>query len=182
MRENASAIPPTSFSSDLLTLKEIGYADDNDALIKDYIDAHHDEPKSFWQRTGLDSINYIHPDLEKAFKEKANEFRDERTFEDVMKKIIPERSRGDEDMEFLDSYSEDDYCQKFKEIKGKDSLSLIRKLLSFREIINADENINADEKMKSIAGKAEKALQEIGKESPINRLRLKNWFNISVPD
>ena len=174
IRDNAAAISPANLSASIATLKKLGHGDGLDDLIKDYVDSR-DDGKDFWVGDPVSPrFNIEDPDVIAAFAAKAGAFADDRTLKDVATAIVRDRGWSDGTLEFLDKHSADDFYAAMKSAKDEELRLVVYGLTYFRNIGNADE------RMKSISAKAVSALQRIGQESAINRLRVEK-FSVVVP-
>jgi hypothetical protein len=174
IRDNAAAINPANLSASIAILKKLGHGDGLDDLIKDYVDSR-DDGKDFWAGDPVSPrFNIEDPDVIAAFAAKAGAFADDRTLKGVATAIVRDRGWSGDTLEFIDKHSADDFYAAMKAAKGEELRLLVYGLTYFRNIGNADE------RMKSISAKAVSALQRIGQESAINRLRVKN-FGVVVP-
>lgn len=173
IRDNAEAISPANLSVSIATLKKIGHRDGLDDLIKDYVDSR-DEGKDFWVDDRFSRFNVEDPDVIAAFAAKAGSFADDRTLKGVATAIVRDRGWSEGTLEFIDKHSADDFYAAMKAAKDEELRLVVYGLTYFRNIGNADE------RMKSISAKAVSALQRIGQESAINRLRVEK-FDVVVP-
>jgi hypothetical protein len=167
--ENALAISPGDLSMSISILKELGHAEDLDSVIKGYVAARKEE-REFWLVDPLMPRNNIQdPDVAAAFAEKAKELGDDRQLLDVLTRILQNSSWNGSALNFIDSYSADDYREMMKTTRGKELHQLIHGLLFFRNVSGADAT------MKNITAKTIEALQSIAAESPLNRRRVENY-------
>lgn len=174
IRDNAAAISSSNLSASIAILKKLGHRDGLDDLIKDYVDSR-DDGKEFWVGdTVLQHFNIEDPDVIAAFAAKAGAFGDDRTLKGVATAIVRDRGWSEGTLEFIDKHSADDFYNTMKEAKDEELRLIVYGLTYFRNIENADE------RMKSISAKAVSALQRIGHESAINRLRVEK-FGVVVP-
>jgi hypothetical protein len=174
IKDNAAAITPANLSASIATLKKLGHGDGLEELIKTYVDGRA-EGKDFWVGDPVSPRFHIEdPDVATAFAAKAADFVDERNLHDVAIAIVRNRGWSDETLDFIDKHSVDDFYAVIKAAKGEDLRLVVYGLTYFRNIGNADE------RMKNISAKAVSALQRIGQESAINRLRVEK-FGVVVP-
>lgn len=109
------------------------------------------------------------PDVAAAFAKKAAEFSDDLKLKNVLADIVRNSGWNPGVLEFIDKHSEDDFYEILKSTKGEELRLVVYGLTYFRRISNADET------MRSITEKAVSALQRIGRESEINRLRVEKF-------
>lgn len=174
IKDNAVAISPTNLSASIATLKKLGYNDGIDDLIKHYVNSRKDG-KEFWVGdSDLPWFNIDDPDVAAAFAAKAADFIENKNLKDIAINIVRSGGWSNEILEFIDNHSADDFYAVFKSVKGDDLRLVVYGLTYFRNILNATE------RMKSISEKAVSALQRIGQETPINRLRVEK-FGVAVP-
>lgn len=174
IKDNAAAINPFNLSSSIAILKKLGHGDGLEELLKTYVDSRADG-KDFWVGDPVSPRYQItDPDVAAAFAAKAAAFVDERNLHDVAIAIVRNSGWGGDTLEFIDKHSADDFYAVIKAAKGDDLRLVVYGLTYFQKIVNADE------RMKSISAKAVSALQRIGQESAINRLRVEK-FGVEVP-
>ncbi|WP_179959543.1 hypothetical protein [Pannonibacter tanglangensis] len=174
IRDNAAAISPADLSASIATLKKLNHGDGLDDLIKDYVDSR-DDGKDFWAVDPVSwRFNIEDPDVIAAFAAKASVFADDRTLKGVATAIVRDGAWSEDTLEFIDKHTADDFYAAMKATKGEELRLIVKGLTYFRNVGNANE------RMKSISGKAVSALQRIGQESAINRLRVEK-FSVVVP-
>ncbi|NYT79803.1 hypothetical protein H0A71_22815 [Alcaligenaceae bacterium] len=165
----AAAISPRNLSASIKTLKQLGYGDDIEDLIIGYIEKRNDG-KEFWSTDPfMPTFDIEDPDVAAAFARKAAEFNDNPKLQNVLADIVRNKGWGEGMLEFIDKHSADDFYAILKATKGKELRRVVYGLTYFRRIANADET------MQSITEKAISALQRIGAESLINRLRVEKF-------
>lgn len=173
--DNAPAISPQSLSASISTLKRIGYGDRIKEVITSYVQGRGDG-KEFWAGDRIfGQSNIEDPDVKAAFASKAAEFADNSTLEEVATSIVKKSGWNDSDIDFLDQHSADDFYNAIKMARGEQLRLLIYGLTYFQNVGSTDA------RLPSITKKAIEALQRLGTESEINRLRVKK-FGVEVPD
>jgi hypothetical protein len=173
--DNAAAISPTNLSVAIATLKKLGHSDGLDEIINAYIGSR-GEGKEFWVGDPMSPrFNVEDPDVAAAFASKASEFADNRSLEEVAISIVRQSGWNNSDLDFLDQHTAEDYYTAIKAAKGEDLRVLVYGLTYFRNVSSSDN------RMPSISAKAVEALQKIGQESEVNRLRVSK-FNVAVPE
>lgn len=172
--EDAAAITPTNLSVSIATLKKLGHAEGLGDVINNYVESR-GEGKEFWAGDPMSPRVHIEdPDVKAAFDTKAAEFKDDRTLEGVATSIVKRSGWSNSDLDFLDQHTADDFYKVIKATKGEQLRPLIYGLTYFRKVGSSDP------RLPSITAKAVEALQRIGKESEINRLRV-GKFGVEVP-
>lgn len=174
IKDNAAAISPANLSASIATLKKLGHGNGINDVIKHYID-NRDDGKDFWVGDAVSPRFYIEdPDVIEAFAAKAAEFGEDRNLHDVATSIVKNKGWSDSTLEFIDKHSVDEFYTTMKAAKDEELRLVVYGLTYFRKIGNADD------KMRSISAKAVAALQRIGQESAINKLRVEK-FGVDVP-
>ncbi|MDR6953202.1 hypothetical protein J2X65_002563 [Ancylobacter sp. 3268] len=172
--ENAVAISPSNLSASIATLKQLGHGEGTNDIIAAYIGSR-GEGKEFWVGDPiLPRFNVEDPDVKAAFASKAAEFADNRTLEEVATSIVRQSGWDNSDLDYLDQKTAEDFYKAIKEAKGEQLRLLVYGLTYFRNVGNPDP------RMSSITTKAIEALQRLGRESEINRLRVSK-FGVEVP-
>lgn len=167
--EYAAAISPRNLSASIGTLKCLGYGEDVDTLIQGYIEKRNDG-KEFWSGDPfMPTFHVEDPDVAAAFAKKAAELSDDLKLKNVLADIVRNGGWNPGALEFIDKHSADDFYEILKSTKGEELRLVVYGLTYFRRISNADET------MRSITEKAISALQRIGRESEINRLRVEKF-------
>ncbi len=172
--DNAAAISRINLSSSVSILKQLGYSEGINDLISAYVEARSDG-KEFWVKdTMFPMENEQDPDVDAAFAKKAAEFKGTRTVEEVAASIVADGGWNDDDVDLLDQHTADDYYDAIKRSRGENLSRVVRGLTYFRRVNTADS------RLPSITAKAIDALNRLGEESEINRLRVRK-FGIEVP-
>jgi hypothetical protein len=109
------------------------------------------------------------PDIIQAFKEKCAELRDGRDPAAILLSIANTHGWSDADIGTLSALSIDEYYKIFKEGEGPELRTVIDTCLQFDRIASPSSP------MSEISKRAKEALQRIGRESPINALRLRKY-------
>ena len=173
--DNAPAISPGNLSRSIAILKQLGHGEDAKKIIDAYIKNRNDG-KEFWVGDRRSPIFDIEdPDVIAAFARKAAEFVDNRRLDEVAISIAKQSGWNDSDLDFLNQFTADDFYNAIKVAKGEKLRLLIYGLTSFRNVQSKDD------RLPSITAKAIEALERLGKESKINRLRVKN-FSVYVSE
>lgn len=172
--DNAPAINPSNLSASIKILKDLGYGDNTEDIIAAYIEKREDG-QEFWVGDQLSpSFPIEDPDVKAAFARKAAEFPDNRTLEEVAASIVKLSGWNDSDLNYLDQHTAQDFYIAIKSAEADQLRLLVYGLLYFRDVNSTDP------RLPSITTKAIEALEKIGKESAINRLRV-GKFGVDVP-
>lgn len=173
--DNAPAVSPMNLSASIETLKKLGHGDDADEIIAAYINRREDG-KDFWTGSRMSPLfNVNDPNVKAAFASKAAEFEENKTLEEVAISIVKKSSWNDSDLDFLDQHQADDFYRVIKAARSEQLRHVIYGLTYFQKVHSEDA------RLPSITKKAVEALQKLGKESEINRLRVEK-FGIEVPN
>ena len=105
----------------------------------------------------------------KAFNQQSATFKDTRDPVEVMLSIGRTHSWNPQDLTMLSALSIDDYYRIFKETTGDDLRQVVSVCLQY------DNVGGGSPEMKRIAENAKEALRRIGKESPVNAMRVKRY-------
>ncbi len=174
IKENAAAISPSNLSASIAILKKLGNTENLNDIIAVYTGTR-GEGKDFWVGDPVSPrFRVDDPDVASAFAAKAYEFVDDRTLLGVATSIVRNRGWSKEALDFIDKYAVEDFYAAMKTTKGQEFRALVYGLTYFRTLGSPGDT------MQSISGKAVEALQRIGQESTINRLRVEQ-FGVAVP-
>jgi DNA polymerase III delta prime subunit len=172
IKTNAGVIGPQNLSAAVVMLKKLGHVDDINEIIKTYVDSRNDG-REFWLGDPVSRFDVSDPHVIAAFAAKAREFPDDQILLDVAKSIVQSSSWSDSKIAFIDSHTADDFYEKLKTTKGEDLRLLVYGLTFFRQVTSDDP------RLANISAKAVEALQRIGLESDINRIRVEK-FGVAV--
>ena len=165
----AAAISPANLSASIEVLKKLGHNEGLEDIIKGYIGGRK-EAKEFWAGDPfMPNFHARDPDVAAAFSAKVAEFSDDRKLQEVVSDIVRNKGWDNQDLEFIDKHSADDFYVLLKSINGDELRRVVYGLTYFRNISNPDAA------MQSITTKAVVALQKIALESSINRLRVERY-------
>lgn len=171
--DNAAAISPSNLSASIATLKQLGHGEGTKDIIAAYIGSR-GEGKEFWVGDPISPrFNVEDPDVKAAFASKATEFADDRTLDEVATSIVRQSGWNNSDLDYLDQHTAEDFYKAIKTAKGEQLRLLVYGLTYFRNVGSTDP------RLPSITTKAIEALQRLGKESEINRLRVSK-FGVEV--
>jgi hypothetical protein len=158
-------ISPVNLDGTVRLFKGAGREKGASEMIGAYVKKHAEEKPLF------DLKNYpfrdliTDPDVIEAFKKRLATFKDARDPVVVLLSIGRTQSWNPQDLTMLSALSVDDYYRIFKSITGDD----------LRHVVKACLIDNGSPEMKSIGENAKEALRRIGKESPINAMRVKRY-------
>jgi hypothetical protein len=169
-QRNVQSVTPLNLNGTIKLLKELGHPTEAAAALQYYMEKRNEEPRDFFDLENYPFANEItDPDVRAAFDAKYKSFTDQRAPAEVLVRIAKEKGWSRDDMTLLSRLSVDDFYAMFKAQKGTDLVRTIQASLQFGRIASADID------MKGISAKATEALQRIGKETPINRRRIKKY-------
>jgi hypothetical protein len=175
-REHVRLVSPLNLSGTVKMLKEIGHANEAKRLLDYYIEKRGEESRSFFDLEKYPFGDDIDdPDVRSAFDAKYRSFQDDRSPAHVLVRIAKNQSWSRDDITLLSNLRADDFYDLFKQQNDEDLGRVVRARLQFAQIGGTDEE------EKSISAKAREALVRIGKESSINRRRVRK-FGVQVPD
>ena len=171
--DNVQVISPLDLNVTVKLLKELKRNKKAAEVIKFYIENREGDRNFFDLDRYSFNAEITDPDVIAAFKAKLATFKEERDPKDLMLHIAG--GWRDEDLVFLASLPVGEYYKIFKTTSGDALSSIINNCLQFNRIVNASEP------MKQISNLAKEALTLIGKESEINRRRVRK-YGIDVKD
>lgn len=150
--------------------RELGFEEDADALIHNFFAVHSDEFDIF-NIEKISSIDNVQDEeLIKIAKQKFLENKPSLKLEQVLENLAEKNGWGHEEMDFLAGISVEEFYDLFKQSSGKRLTLYINTCLDFNRISNPDDQV------KKVVKNASLALQKIGKESKINKLRVSPSF------
>lgn len=149
--------------------KELGRQDLANDVIRRYLEVRGDNRRPFDLQIHPFRDKIDDPDVIQAFQERCAALKDERDPVEVLLSMAKMNGWNDEDISALSSLGADRYYEIFKEQEGPELRNIIKTCLQFGAIGNATET------MKEISRRAEEALARIGRESPINALRVRKY-------
>jgi hypothetical protein len=170
---NVRTISPPNLNGTVKLLKELKRAQQAEEVIRYYFDNREEEQKFY----DLDHYPFkedvTDPDVIEAFRVKHASFRDARNPKDTLLRI--DNGWGDGDLEMLAALTPENYREMFKGAGPDELPKLINNSLQFNRIANASAE------MRQIAANAKAALTLIGRESDINRRRVRR-YGIDIED
>jgi len=175
-RENIANLKPAEFSEATSMLHSLGRGDDADQLVDDYVSHHSAErgPDGFREFTRMVRHESLDPYLEEKIENAKADKRSDTSMKGCLKRVVVNDSTLGQDVETIATCSVDDYYDHFKTATGDFLRQSIRWCLMFRELPNPSPE------EAQISSNAEEALKKIGQESPLNRLRVENMYNVNL--
>ena len=162
---NLRYMAASNLSGTVWLFKELGRPDLAADLINRYIAVREDDRRFF----DLDNQPFREriddPDVIKAFKDKYDSLKDDRDPAITLLSIANKHGWSEEEIDALRAVTVDEYYRIFKMYEGQDLRKMVETCLSFRN----------SESMAEIAKRAVEALGRIGRESPINALRVRKY-------
>jgi hypothetical protein len=175
-RQHVRLVTPLNLSGTVKLLKEIGRGEEAQQCLDYYMQQRGDEGENFF---GLQNYPFADdiddPDVRAAVDEKYRSFKDERTSAQVLVRMAKNNSWGRDDITLLSKLTADDFFQMFKSHRGGDFDRIVRTSLQFSNMGGTGEEERA------ISSRAKEALVRIGRESLLNRRRVKK-FGVKVDD
>jgi hypothetical protein len=166
-RRNVDIVTPINLSGTVAVFKELGRTAEAKELLEFYMKNRREE-KEFY---ALDHIReYVRdPDVLAAFKARFDSFGDEMTPKDILLKIAAQSGWNPEDVARLVEVSESDFGKMFMAASGKELRSLIQAALRFGTLGGVSKEMTA------ISDRATAALRQIGRQSAINKMRVRSY-------
>lgn len=175
-RAHVRRVSPLNLSGTVKLLKDLGRAEEAQAALQLYMEQRDGEGRGFFNLSEYafgEDIN--DPDVRRAFDDKYRTFRDARSPAEILTRLSKRDSWSMDDIALLSALSVDDFYQLFKGNHGDNLSRIVRASLQFERIQGIDEETLR------ISLRAREALVRIGRESAINRRRVKK-FGIEVPE
>jgi len=169
--KHVELVSPLNLSGTVKLLKELGYTKEATEALEYYMAKRNEDRDFFDLDANAFGGDVNDPDVRNAFDAKYNSFKDDRTPEEVLVSIAKKGSASRDDVALLAKLSGEDFYKLFMEHEGENLTRIVRASLLLQ---------TADPKAQEILANAKAALIKIGKESPINRRRLKK-FEIEIP-
>jgi hypothetical protein len=150
-------------------LKELGYKSEAAECITRYIEAHRGDRKFFDLETYPSRARITDPDIVSALNGEFACLKSDRTPRDILLALIETRGWNPEDINILCALPADEYYKIFKETSPQDLIAVINACLQF------DRLLGVSEREREVSHRAKEALIRIGRESPLNALRVKKF-------
>jgi hypothetical protein len=169
--DDARNISPTNLNGTVSLFKELGRSQQAQEMIDHYIEIRNGDSdrRLFDLERNPFSGDIKDPDVLKAFKDKASEYRDERPLASILLEIAKKNGWTPEDITVLSTSSVEQYYEAFKQTKGYELRTILNASLQF------DRFLNAQPEWKEISSRAKEALKRIGSESAINARRVRQY-------
>jgi hypothetical protein len=159
---------PSDLNAVVGVLKELGWATDARKLIDSYVSTRGDDRDSL----RLDAVPQpVDPDVAAALSRRVASIKDTRKLGEILLGISNKSGFSPEEIRALASYSVDEYVMTFRELKGKPLRDALSSAIQF------DRMSGATEDMKSVAVLAKQALLRLGRESPLNAMRVRPYVS-----
>lgn len=169
-RQNIRYLSPAELDSALRVLRELGRDNTANTLLDEYVEVHSSQPKTF-DLTDYAFAQELHDEaLKSKFQEKWEELAEAPSLRQVVESIAEKKGWGGQDEKILLKASVDDFYDLFKQIEDEHLTSCVRACLQ----------LGANSETQSIGENAKAALDRLGAESNINRLRMRK-FNVRFP-
>jgi hypothetical protein len=165
--ENAHRINLGDMNGTVELLKGLGKNDEANKIINSYMTQHTKSKAVFDRRTQMFGDQLTDPDLIKALDDKFKSFVDQRDPITVL--LSMSQGWNPEDIALLRGMDVEAYYNMFKSAKGDTLRRIVNNCLQFSRISNVPDT------EKEIATRARQALEKIGRESPINALRVRKY-------
>jgi hypothetical protein len=150
-------------------LKDLGRPEQATEIISDYVASRGGNRKAFNLRNYPFPGKIDDPDVVRALKEKYATFADEQDPTAVVLSVANRHGWSEEEISTLSALSVDEYYTMFKAHDGE----VLRKIID--AVLQFDRILNASDPMREISKRAKEALKRVGRESPINALRVRKY-------
>jgi len=172
-RDNLQRITPKSLNTIVKLLKESDRPEQATEALHYYMENRKAPAEFFELRRHPFSDDVDDPDVRNAFDKKYRSEKKIPSASAVLLRIYENDSWSEDDMALLSEQSADDFYRMFKSQDGANLSRLVRMCLQFERIGDGGDG------KREISAKAKEALVRIGRESPLNRRRVKK-FGIKV--
>ena len=156
-------------------LKDLCREEDAYKIIQLYMEQHDKNRDVFNLAKYAFGPEVTDPAVREKFNEKYRSFEDDRPPVEVLLGIVGGNGWSSEDITFLSKLSADDFYTIFTSNHGPNLTRIVRAATDYKRIVNADEN------MKKIVTEAKEVLMRIGRQSSLNRQRVRK-FGVVVDD
>jgi hypothetical protein len=151
-------------------LRELGAGDEADRLIKVFVEKNAARSRGFFDIKQHHLSQVPDPELAKALETKLASLALDRDPKSILLKIDEDGSWGPSDTDFLASISEKDYLDLLRDLKGKELSAVLRIGIRFSRLEGDDPAYSI------IGGKMLAALDELGKRSKLNAIRVRPYL------
>jgi hypothetical protein len=166
---NAKNIAPNNLNGTVSLFRELGRDDEATRAIDEYITARNQESEIFNLSNNHFFGDKIDPEIIDKFNNQFFQNEKKETAKEVLLRISGQNGWNQKDIEILANTCADDYYNIFTSEVGDHLHRIVKKCLEFGQFSNADDKQN------SIARNARDALIRIGKESNVNKRRVKRY-------
>lgn len=169
LEENILHVNPGYMSSVVQVLKQLGQHE-RAKYVLDFFMENRNESADFYDLDDfMTPTDIADPDIRSAFLERKTQLEVKRAPVDILRSVGIHHSWSENDVAILAALSENDFYELFKEIDGIELRAVVNAALGFAKIATSDTHYA------SISAKARTALQRIGGESDLNKLRVKKF-------
>ena len=171
--ENIDSADLVNINSTVQLLRELGKTDYADAILATYIEHNKNNRAQLDRRRNMFGGHVTDPTVMKALDDTVQTLKDEREPATVL--LSMSQGWNPEDAKLLSSLDVEVYRKIFKAASGETLRRMIANALQFSVIVNAGEA------EKEIARRAREALERIGRESPLNAIRVRKYGIVINP-
>ena len=166
IRNAMQSIAPRTLSSVTQLMRKLGKGDVADNLIDEFMATHSSKSHSFFDASEFDFSEKLDPPLKERFREKYDQIKVYPSIDEAVLYIIENNGWLDDHIEALNRATEDDFYAFFKRDHGRNLSKIIQEgCLRFKLTSEYHE----------IGSKAYAALIRIGKENPLNAIRVAKY-------
>lgn len=172
--ENIQRISPLNLDSTVWLLKGLGKTKEASDVIASYFSLRNEKRTFYDLHNHTFGVDIKDSDVRKAFKDAYDKFSDTRVPIDILKELVASRNWNEDDIMLIATLTADDLRTYLKSLDGYELRRAIKTLLDF-SMMGGQGSAYQTIYERSLA-----ALQEIGRESPINRMRMTK-YGIVIP-
>lgn len=166
VKESIEHIDPSQLDSIISIMRELNGSKEAKIAIEFFITNRSHTPEIF----NLNSFEIYKEvkdeEVKEMFARAYAKFKPQDDFRDAISRLNGSNGWRNEDIDLLNGVTQEEYYAFFKSLDDPDLSSIIATCLKFARIVNADN------KMNSITQKVKGALEDISKESNLNKLRM----------
>jgi hypothetical protein len=159
----------------VVLLRKLGEEEKIVDIIASFMQVNEDDPEPF-DSNNRDFSEIKDPELREAVETLYRQKVVVESARDVLLRLVGKNGWDQEAVTVLSKTSSNEYYELFKSEKGRNLTEIVDICLRFGRFENANE------RHKQIAENATQALRRIGRESDINRLRVRSKFGIEIDD
>ncbi|MFH1819949.1 MAG: P-loop NTPase fold protein [Pseudomonadota bacterium] len=164
-KKSVCYISPLTLNGTTMLLRQLGQAAIADQLIDHYIESRSDEDKLFDLANHPFSGDIRDPAIRERFNKRFTEIHAALPLTDAVKHIAAKNGWSREHIEALKAANEDDFYQLFKQDHGESLGAVVKACLQFE----------GWEEHRKIGQMARAAIVRIGKETPLNAIRVRRY-------